>query len=137
MKLEAEIKLIGVISKLLKPTSTNPLDATISTNQHTEFRTGANLIYSHSLAQKILNFQDLPLISVSLSSINCELLSDVESKSLELNLDSIQIAKNMKAIEIVEVGRKHRSQNMFKGGTLVSFFKVAFYNFYPDAVREV
>ena len=53
----------------------------------------SKLIYSHSLAQKIVHFQTLPIINITITDINCEMYADAESKTLELCLDQIRVQK--------------------------------------------
>ena len=62
-----------------------------------------------NLAQKMANFKYFPRSKLIITNIGVEIISESDSKSLELGINSIQVEKSFKGVEIVEIGHKaHR-----------------------------
>ena len=53
-----------------------------------------------------MNFKLFPKTKISIQNILFDLFSEIDSKRLELSLNSITMDKDFKDIEIVEMGRK-------------------------------
>ena len=112
VRLEVEIKLVGIIAALIKSA---PLDGTGAQNGQAKNGSSARLIYSHAMLDRLIQLRALPIVAVNVSDIKVEVYADVESKTLELSLDTVRIVKSAKEIEIVEIGRRHnRAQSRFK-----------------------